>query len=214
MNEELHRLILADDHDIMLDGLKGIISNEDNLKIVNYAKNGKELVDLVNKHKPDLCIVDIDMPILNGLQASKLIKKNHPEIRIIILSMHQDISILKKIKSIKVEGYLIKTCDKEDLIFAINRVLKGKTYYTQDLVFHNNTTFFKNNNEINNINSLSKRELEIVKLLCIGDSNNKIASKLYISPKTVDNHRTSIMRKLEVHNIVELTRLCIRNNME
>jgi len=213
MNNQIYRLILADDHDIMLDGLSGIINTEDNLRIVDYAKNGKELVDSVKKHKPDICIVDIDMPILNGLQASEIIKKIFPEIKIIILSMHQEVSILKKIKSIRIEGYLIKTCDKEDLIYAINRILKGKTYYTQDLI-KKGSSFSNKYNDTGKFNLLSKRELEIVKLLCIGDSNNKIASKLFISSKTVDNHRTNIMRKLEIHNIVELTRFCIRNNIE
>jgi len=213
MNPQIYRLILADDHDIMLDGLSEIISTENNLKIVDYAKNGKDLIISIKKHKPDLCIVDIDMPILNGLQASEIIKKQFPEIKIIILSMHQELSILKKIKSISVEGYLTKTCDKEDLIYAINKILKGKTYYTQDLTQKQETTFPHKYSDISKLNLLSKRELEVTKLLCIGDSNTKIASKLFISPKTVDNHRTSIMRKLEVHNIVELTRLCIRNNI-
>jgi len=124
--------------------------------------------------------------------------------------MHKERSLIKRMKLLGIKGYLIKTCDSDELIFAINKVLKGSTYFSNEL-FTN--SFLDDISDIEKTSSLSKREHEIIRLLCDGNSNKKIADSLFISHKTVDTHRTNIMQKLNVHNIAELIRFCYRNGI-
>jgi len=211
--ENKYTIILADDHEMMLDGLSAIINEAPNMQVVDTARNGNELVAKAQKLIPDLCIVDLDMPLMNGLQAAEQLLKTNSQSKIILLTMHKEGSILRRIKEIGIKGYLLKTCDSGELIFAINKVLKGQTYYS-DQVFHDPVSQHDpEKGDIAKISQLTRRELEITKLICQGFSNNKIASALFISPSTVDNHRTNIMRKLEVHNIAELIRFCIKNKI-
>jgi two-component system response regulator NreC len=212
MEKQVFSLILADDHEIFLDSLSAMLLTEDNLNIIGKVNNGKELIKVATDLNPDMCIVDIDMPVMNGLQASETLLKLFPDIRILILTMHKERSLIKKMMSIGVKGYLLKTCDRDEFIFAINQILKNKTYFSDQVI----DTLIKDNNTgepdslaISKIATLSERELEIIQFLCIGLSNKQIAEKLYISPKTIDNHRTNIMHKLDVHNIVELVRFCL-----
>lgn len=208
-----YKLLLADDHEMMLNGLTAIINAEDNLRVIDTARNGSDLISKVKKLNPDLCVVDLDMPVMNGLQASEVLVKQDKDIKIIILTMHKEGSLVRKFREIGIKGYLLKTCDSDELIFAINKVLKGQTYYSDQLFYEPASAAPHESADITRIAQLTKRELEITKLLCQGFSNSKIAAALFISPSTVDNHRTNIMRKLEVHNVAGLIRFCIANNL-
>jgi DNA-binding NarL/FixJ family response regulator len=212
-NNTKFSVLLADDHEIMLDGLSAIINAEPTLQVIDVARNGSELVVKYEQLKPEICIVDLDMPIMNGLQASELLLKKYEGIKIIILTMHKENSIIKRIKCMGVKGYVLKTCDSDELLFAIKHVLKGKTYYSEEIISEEFSAQETESSEMAKISQLTKRELEIVKLLCDGLSNTKIAERLFLSPSTVDNHRTNIMRKLDVHNVVELTRFCLNNRL-
>jgi len=134
MNKEVYKIILADDHEIFLESLSTLVSSEDNMQVFSKAHNGKELVDLVKENPPDLCIVDMDMPEMNGLQASESLLRIYPDIKILILTMHKEKSLIKKMMNIGIKGYLLKTCDKEEFIFAINQILKNKTYFSDDFL--------------------------------------------------------------------------------
>lgn len=212
-NKETFSILLADDHEIMLDGLSAIINAEPTLHVIDVARNGNELVTKYEQLQPDICIVDLDMPVMNGLQASELLIKNHKEIKIIILTMHKENSILKRVKCVGIKGYVLKTCDSDELIFAIKQVLKGKSYFSEGIFGNDSLDLEPECSDMVKISQLTKRELEVIKLLCDGLSNTKIAEKLFLSPSTVDNHRTNIMRKLDVHNVVELTRFCVGNRL-
>lgn len=212
MEEKKFTIILADDHEIMLEGLSGLINAETNLSILAIAKNGKEIVERVKETPPDICLIDLDMPKMDGLQASEMLLRLFPDIKIMILTMHKERSLLKRMKYLGIKGYLIKTCDSDELIFAINKVLKGGAYFSSDIL----TNVFLGDmdaSDIEKTSSLSKREHEIIRLLCDGDSSKKIADKLFISHKTVETHRSNIMQKIEVHNIAELIRFCYRNGI-
>lgn len=216
MEKPLHNIILADDHEIFLDSLSAILNSEANLKVAGKVSNGKELVKKVQESVPDLCIVDMDMPEMNGLQASEILLKLYPDIKILILTMHNEKSLIKKMMSLGVKGYLIKTCDKDEFIFAINQVLKNKTHFSDEvikIIVKDNDFDNPESSYLSKIAMLSNREKEIIRHLCIGLKNKQISEKLYISPKTIDNHRTSIMRKLDVHNIVELIRFCLKHGL-
>jgi DNA-binding NarL/FixJ family response regulator len=211
--ENKAKIIIADDHEVILEGLSAILNAEDNLKVIATAHNGKELLEKSAELDPDLCIVDIDMPVIDGLQASEMLIQRHNDFKIILLTMYNEGSILRKAKELGIKGYLLKTCDSEELIFAINKVLKGKTYYTGQLLSSGEQDSTPDVNALSRIAQLTKRELEIIPLICQGYSNSRIATKLFISPSTVDNHRTNIMRKLGVSNVARLIRFCISNKI-
>jgi len=210
-----YSIILADDHDILLDSLEGLMKDEPDLKVVDKVKSGQELIESVQQSFPDLCIVDLDMPGMNGMVASEKLIAAFPDICILILSMHSEPSLIKNMMKIGIKGYLTKTSDRDEFIFAIRQILQGKTHFSDDLV----SSTFKSETEKANegalakIAMLSKKEREIVKWICRGLTNKQIGEKLYLSHKTVDNHRTSIMRKLDVHNVVELIRFSIKNGL-
>jgi DNA-binding NarL/FixJ family response regulator len=208
-----YKLLLADDHEMMLNGLTAIINAEDNLRVIDTARDGSELITKAIKLQPDLCVVDLDMPVMNGMKAAETLIERDQEIKIIILTMHKEGSLVRKFREIGIKGYLLKTCDSDELIFAINKVLKGQTYYSDQVFYEPASATQTESADITRITQLTKRELEIAKLLCQGYSNTKIATALFISPSTVDNHRTNIMRKLEVHNIAGLIRFCIANKV-
>ena len=216
MEQKKKRIILADDHEIFLESLSAMLTSEENLEILKKVSNGKELVNAVKESPPDLCIVDMDMPEMNGMQASELLLKLYADLKILILTMHKEKSLIKKMMSLGIRGYLLKTCDKEEFIFAINHILKGKNHFSEEvieMIVNEDRVETKQSPDLTKLAALSDRENEIIGLLCNGLSNKQIAEKISISPKTVDNHRTNIMRKLEVNNIVGLIRFAIKHGL-
>lgn len=215
MERPVYNIILADDHEIFLDSLSALIESVENLRVISTAKNGKELLKIVQDFLPDLCIVDMDMPEMNGLQASETLLKLYPEIKILILTMHKERSLIRKMMNIGIKGYLIKTCDKDEFLFAIHQILKNKTHFSDEVIetMVRDSETDKSDSGISKIALLSNREKEIIRLLCAGLNNNQIAEKLFISFKTVDNHRTNLMHKLDVHNIVELIRFSLKHGL-
>jgi DNA-binding NarL/FixJ family response regulator len=216
MTSQTFNIILADDHEIFLDGLSTLIEAEKNLNISGKASNGFELIELVKNAQPHLCIVDMDMPQMNGLQASESLLGLFPDLKILILTMHKEKSLIKKMINMGIKGYLLKTCDKEEFVFAINHIMKNKTYFSDEVIetiVKDDAYENKGSPDISKIATLGDREKEIIQLLCSGFNNKQIAKKLFLSPKTIDNHRTNIMRKLDVHNIVGLIRFCLKHGL-
>ncbi len=215
MEKRDYTIILADDHEILLESLKGLLKDEPDLKVVGKANTGLELIERVHISVPDLCIVDMDMPGMSGMVASEKLIAAYPNIKILILSMHGESSLIKNMIKIGIKGYLTKTCDRDEFIFAIRQILKGKTHFANEVItavtnFTQNLTI---DGDFTKIGLLSNREREIVKLICQGLTNKQIGEQLFLSHKTVDNHRTSIMRKLDIHNIVGLVRFCIKHGL-
>lgn len=215
MDKKQYSIILADDHEIFLDSLVLLLSTSNNLKVVSTVKTGKDLVKKVIESPPDLCIVDMDMPEMNGLEASETLLKLFPELKIMILTMHNEKSLVKKMVSIGIKGYLTKTCDKDEFMFAVNQLLKFKTYFSDIVVesLSKEINIVHDASGISKVALLSEREKEIIGLLCRGMNNRQISETLFLSVKTVDNHRTNIMHKLEVHNIVELIRFSLKHGL-
>jgi two-component system response regulator NreC len=215
MEEENYSIILADDHEILLDSLEGLLKNEPDLNVIGKVNSGEELIQRVEISIPDLCIMDMDMPGMNGMVASEKLLQSYPDINIMILSMHGETSLIKNMIKIGIKGYLTKTCDREEFIFAIRQILKGKSYFSNEVLesVARAETPTAAGEDLIRIGSLSDREREIVQLVCQGFTNKQIGEQLFLSHKTVDNHRTSIMRKLDVHNVVELIRFCIKNGI-
>ncbi len=208
------RLIIADDHQLVAEGLKSIIESVDENKVIAMAANGKELLKQLEVIDTDLVLLDIDMPVMNGIEAMQQIRKSHPDVKVIVLSMHEEKSLVKKFTDMGAMGFLIKNTDQDELLLAIKRVIGGGKYFSSSLTMNmiggsvaSSSTVFYDAHKA----SLTEREIEILKLIAEGFSNKEIGDKLFISHRTVDTHRTNLMKKLEVNNIAGLIRYAIKS---
>mgnify|MGYP000930273817 CR=1 FL=1 len=208
------RLALADDHQLVLDGLKSLIKEVDDFEFVAEATNGRRLVDIAKSLSLDVALVDIDMPVMNGLQAIKEISKENESIRCIALTMHNDPSMMRRVMSSGAKGYLLKNIDQEDLVEAIRKVHSGGEVSSEELDSNQHREGQEMNVDYQNPileTQLTDREIEILRLIAQGFSNKEIGDQLFISHRTVDTHRTNLMKKLDVHNIAGLIRYAIRS---
>jgi DNA-binding NarL/FixJ family response regulator len=206
------RLLLVDDHHVITDGLKSLLNNQPGIRVSATASNGKEALEVVKVLDIDLVLMDIDMPVMNGLDATKLIKKIKNPPRVIILSMHSEKGMVEELIAFGVDGYLLKNTGKDELINAIKTVMTGNKYFDSDVtlsLLNKSTTDSKAKKDHN----LTEREIEILKLIAEGYTNKEIGEKLFISHRTVDTHRTNLMRKLGTNNIAGLIGFAIKNKL-
>ncbi|MBI3142391.1 MAG: response regulator transcription factor [Bacteroidetes bacterium] len=207
------RLALADDHQLVLDGLKSLIHEVPDFELVSDVTNGRDLCLVADNFKLDVVLVDIDMPIMNGMQATEIIKKKHPEVKVLVLTMHNEKGIIQKVLEVGADGYLLKNTNQHELIEAIRKVVRGEKYFSPEVTMSlasmtDGSKIKLQNFEIDT--SLTEREIEILKMIAQGYSNKEIGDKLFISHRTVDTHRTNLMRKLDAKNIAALIRYAIR----
>lgn len=196
------KLLIADDHKILLEGIVSLLQSEGSFDVAATAGNGYEVMHLVNKNDYDVCLLDINMPGLDGIEAAKLIRAAKPSIKIITLSNYNDKEIISELIHIGVSGYLLKNSDKSELVEAITKVMSGRYYFSaevEEIIMQ--VISEKKNTELI---VLTEREIEIVKLLGKEYTNEKIAAELHISYRTVETHRKNIMRKTKSHNLAGL----------
>lgn len=213
MNINPTRIAIADDHQIVLDGLKALIREYSDFELIADANNGQEMVKLVNTLKLDLVLMDIDMPIMNGIQATQEIKKSHPHIKVLILSMHNEKGVIQKVMEAGADGYILKNSDHKELLDAVRKVAAGQKYFSSDVTMTLLNPTAGNSEESKVLSELTEREIEILKLIAEGFSNKEIGDKLFISHRTVDTHRTNLMKKLDVHNIAGIIKFAIKNKL-
>ena len=206
-------VLLADDHRVVREGLRSLLEAEGDIKVVGQAENGREAVRLAKKLSPSVIVMDIAMPLLNGLEATRQILKHNPSAKIIILSAHSDDEYVKQVVKLGASGYLIKQTSSEVLGRAIREVYKGKKFFSPSIlkrsealhpVTHDRTGILKKKNV-----NLTSREMEALQLIAEGHANKQIASELEISIKTVEKHRQHLMEKLNIHDTAGLTRYAI-----
>lgn len=204
------RIIICDDHQLVIDGLKSLINGVDGIEVISTANNGVEVLEQIKLLKVDLVLMDIDMPVLDGIEATKRIKKEYPELKVIILTMHDEKSIIQMLMDIGADGYILKNSAQEELLHGIQNVKKGNKHFSPDV-----TMALLRNDPVEAQKKLreelTEREVEILKLIAEGLSNKEIGEKLFISHRTVDTHRTNLMKKIEVNNIAGLIRYAIKN---
>lgn len=209
--------MLVDDHRIIIDGLKSLLSQVKNIEIVGEASNGKEAIDLLDKVEARVVMMDVEMPVMNGWDATKIITSRFPDTKVIALTSFGEKAIIKKMLSAGASGYLLKNVSKEILLEAINAVASGETYLGSEaslaLVKPDIEEVIKPQKQSAAAQILSSREIEILKLVAGGLSNTEIGTKLFISDKTVKVHRENIMKKLSLHNVAGLVRYAIENGM-
>ena len=206
-------IILADDHTIVRQGLAKLLEGEPGFNVVGEAENGREAVSKVEELRPDVVIMDISMPMLNGIEATRQIKKTRPRTRVIILSMHCHDRYIKELFSLGASGYLLKDSTGSDIVKAIRSAMDGDTYMSpavSRLVIEDYVSTKKKSFREELYTSLSNREREVFQIIAEGHSTREISEILCISPSTVKTHRAKIMEKLRIENISQLVQFAIR----
>lgn len=209
------KIILVDDHNLFRNGLKLLLSGHPNMKVVAEASNGAEFLLLLNTTKADVVLIDIEMPVMNGIEATMLSKIKKPEIQIIALSMFSDKKYYYEMIKSGISGFVLKEASPEELEKAIRDVHNGLGFFSPKLLQQaiiNIPEIEKKRKFINQL-QLTEREIEIIELVCQGYNNNKIADKLFLSPKTVESHKTHLLSKTGTKNSAELIIFAIKNEL-
>jgi DNA-binding NarL/FixJ family response regulator len=208
------KLILADDHQLILDGIRALLHDSEKIEIIAEAANGQELIDYVKVLRPDVALIDIDMPVKDGFAALEEIVNISPTTKCIMLTMHNEKGLVEKAIEMGASGYLLKTSNKEQLQSAIEKVFRGEPVFLKaNEISNNQSSHFQYLDANSELIELTQREREILKLIIEGFSNKEIGDKLHISNRTVDTHRTNMMKKLDVHNLAGLIRFAMKHKM-
>jgi two-component system invasion response regulator UvrY len=206
------RVMIADDHGIVRDGLKGVIDGVDGMQVVAEACTGEEAIELTRRIKPDIVLMDISMPGIGGLEATRRITTSFPAIRVIALTVHEDIPFPTSLLEAGASGYITKSSDVVEVINAVNAVHRGQQYMTRDVAEKVAFTSLRNRDRTP-LERLSDRETEVMMMIIQGIRNKDIAERLCLSPKTTSTLRYRLHEKLGVCNDVELTRYAIRHGI-
>ncbi len=213
MKEFLH-IAIADDHQLVIDGIRSLLSTEDGIKIVMEANDGPSLLQQVELIIPDILLLDINMPGMSGMEVMAVLRKKQPGIKVIVLSMHNESAIVKRFAELGAMGYVLKNADKAELMEAIRQVAAGTPYFSGEVTLSLLKPEGRGKvraDKLQDIPVLTSRESEILRLVAEGLSNKEISDRLFISHRTVDTHRTNLMRKIGVTNVAGLIRFAIRH---
>lgn len=209
------RILLVDDHKIVREGISSLLKQYPDMEVIGEAADGRSALRLVKELSPDLVIMDISMPDLNGIDATRRINAEHPEIKVIALSMHYDKQFVSEMFKAGAEGYLLKDSAFEELEHAIRIVMDNKTYINPQIAGLVVESLASQSTHANHqaFNLLTEREREVLQLIAEGKSTKQIASDLNVSAKTVESHRRQVMGKLNIRNVAELTKYAIREGL-
>ena len=210
------RIIIADDHTIFAEGLKTLLNLQNDIEVVSIVTNGKKLLNDLQNNNYDLILLDVNMPELDGIDTAESIKKEYPDLPILVLTMYDRKDILKKMISKGVNGYILKNSDPEELIEAIKITSSGGNFFYKNIeeeIDKKNVPPKSKYDDTFNTN-LSKREKEILKLIAQGKTSSQIANQLFLSVFTVDTHRKNIASKLEIHNTADLVKYAIQLGLD
>ena len=207
------RIIIADDHTIFRQGLRMLLAQEDDMEVVGEAADGIEALELAKKHNPDIILLDIAMPTMDGVQVATTIKKHLPRIKIIVLTSYSDDQFLYEFLKLGVSGFVLKDSASQELIYSIRKSHEGMVFFDPSVskkVMEKFTQVSGGKSDFVNYGKLSDREKEVLRLVAEGCATKEVADKLYISPKTVENHRANIMKKLNIRDRTGLTKYALR----
>lgn len=201
------KVVLADDHKMFLEGLKSLIKSVDYIEVIGEASNGSKALSLIRETKPDIAILDISMPDMNGIETAREVVKQDLSTKIILLTMDNESIVIEKALDCGIKGYLLKDNAFEELLQAIKTVQKGETYFSPGVM---EEIFKKQILKKSSPPKLTPRETEILRHIALGKTNKNIASELFISVKTVETHRSKIMQKLKIHRVADLVRFALK----
>jgi DNA-binding NarL/FixJ family response regulator len=208
------RILIVDDHDVVRSGLRHMLEAQPGWTVCGEASNGRDAVEMAKELIPDVIILDYSMPDLNGLDATRQIKKAVPSAELLIFTMHDSEQMIRDVLAAGAKGFLMKSDAARYIMHAVEILSQHKPYFTSKVSETMLESFLRNdhNNTEHSVGVLTPREREILQLLAEGNSNKKVASQLEISVKTVETHRSTIMRKVGVNSITDLVRYAVRNN--
>ena len=207
------RILVVDDHPVVRRGISACLAGRENLEIVGEAADGREAVRKARDLQPDIMLMDINMPQMNGLAVTELLRRELPKINVLILSMHSNTEYVLRIIQSGARGYILKEAPVDELTRAIEMVQRGEAYFSSDVARVALTQFVRGHNDGPAVNQLTNREREVLTQIAEGLSNKEIASKLGVGVRTVETHRERIMRKLDIHNVAGLTRFAISKGL-
>jgi DNA-binding NarL/FixJ family response regulator len=206
-------VLLAEDHQIVREGFRSLLKHERDIEVVGEAETGRQAVQLTRKLQPEVVVMDIAMPLLNGLEATRQIRKAVPDAKVLILSAHSDAAYVEQVAELGAVGFLLKQTSSQNLAAAIREVQKGNTVFSPAISKCLNDRDRKSVDSKGNLNKknnrLSSREVEVLQLIAEGKPNKQVAAELGVSFKTVDKHRQHLMAKLNIHDVAGLTRYAI-----
>lgn len=211
------RVLLADDHTIVRQGLRALLDSQEDIEVVGEAEDGRQAFEKTKELIPDVVVIDITMPNLNGIEATRQIKKLNPEIKVLVLTVHDNEEYIHQILQAGASGYLLKESAVTDLVSAINAVKKGGIFLSpaiskvvvKDYIKHAE----EGTGDFDSLNILTNREREVLQLIAEGHTNREVAHLLKLSVKTVDVHRSHIMEKLNIHDVTGLVKYSIRKGL-
>ncbi len=215
------KLFVVDDHPIFVDGITGLLKDTPEFEIIGTAHNGQDFLDKIKNNQPDIVLMDINMPVMDGIVATKKLKEKYPDIKVIALTMFNDIRFIKELLEIGAKGYVLKNISREDIIKAIFTVSEGKPYLdtaVQENVISSMSSV-AGEDELNDkeadsmIKNITTREMEILQLIALGLTSQDIAEKLFISKNTVETHRKNLLAKLNVKNTASLLKFAYRKGL-
>ena len=208
------RVLLADDHTLVRGGIRALLESIERVEVVAESEDGREALDLIGKHRPDVALLDIGMPGLSGLEVAKRTQKESPRTRVVILSMHADASYVTQALRAGVVGYLVKGAAVAELPLAIKAVMRGETYLTPKISRSVVEQFLDDGEQVEDpLSGLTERQREILQLIAEGRTTKEIAGVLGVSVKTVETHRARLMERLDIHDVPGLVRFAIRTGL-
>ena len=207
------RILIADDHEVVRRGVRALLEDRPGWVICDEAVDGREAVEKTGRLRPDVVILDIGMPLLNGLEAARQVRLVSPESEVLILTMHESEQVVREVLAAGARGYVLKSDAGRDLVRAVEALARHKTFFTSNVAEFVLRGFLDGGGEEGEPSMLTPREREVVQLLAEGKSNQEAADALGISVRTVETHRANVMRKLNCQSLSDLVRYAIRNNI-
>jgi two-component system response regulator NreC len=209
------RLVLADDHTLLRDGIRALLADQPDMAVVGEAQDGRQAVQLTHELRPEIVLMDIGMPLLNGLEATRQIKRDHPEIHVLVLTMHENEEYIREVLAAGASGYVLKQAAASELVAAIRAVHRGEAVLSPAITRVVIQDYLRSEaaQPVTASNELTSREREVLQLIAEGHTSKEIAEMLCLSVKTVQAHRTSLMQKLDLHDRGDLIKYAIQKKI-
>ena len=210
------KILIADDHQMFIDGIRSLLESSKSMKIIGEAHNGYEVTEFVAKEQVDIVLLDMNMPVMDGMEAMKIVKKKFPLVKIIMLTMFNTRDHIEKLLRAGADGYVLKNTGKEELVLAIETVMRGESFFSKEVTeqIMAGIQKKKTNNKNSMMVELTEREKDVLKLIVKEFTTQEIGEKLFISSNTVETHRKNLISKLNVRNVAGLVKYALQNGLE